>query len=551
MNPLANKNRKVELTKGGANVDGQFYTRDNMITNRMVKEGKLPASSLEIYPQKTVEPRITADKLTNPPVVPNLSVPQQATIPQSAIGRANNVVNETQNIITAKTKESEKRQELLDTLAASGDQQTLATLSQQKLDEYGVGDNLKELKDIQLQLTDMNTASDLTKTNIAGAAGQTMGQAQREVTQEDRENAVRSTGLAARAAVLQGNIETGRTLAKDAVDIAYQDRMLKNQNLITQLNEYGKIADEQTKQLVDQAKAEAEAEIKADDEMKANIADAIVNGASQQEIATLNKQLPPNATAQQIAADRAQKNQLAQSVIGRGTGEMRGLDMASKRASIRASNASAALNEAELVAEASAAEAAAKGILTPDQAKVANDLNKDFEGQEIVKQYNQGVQKIIVLEDVLANGIDGVQDLQLVYDFMKSVDPQSVVRETEFANAAKTGNIFQGAYTRFNKGYFGQGGFLPDDVKASFIDSARSSFDAKNTQYFNVKGEYAKRINNTLGVQNGADYLTAYEAAAPLTQTDFDIASALENATDEDLLYIMQNAQMTNSTPSR
>lgn len=167
------------------------------------------------------------------------------------------------------------------------------------------------------------------------------------------------------------------------------------------------------------------------------------------------------------------------------------------QASIRASNASAALNEAELAAFNKAQEDAAAGLLSPDQVKPANELNKDFESQPIVKAYNEGLQKYIVLEDTLANGIDGIQDLQLVYEFMKAVDPTSVVRETEFENAAETGNIFQGTFARFNKA-FGTGGFLPSEVKDDFIRAARASFDAKNSQYFNVKSEYANRINNTL-----------------------------------------------------
>lgn len=178
--------------------------------------------------------------------------------------------------------------------------------------------------------------------------------------------------------------------------------------------------------------------------------------------------------------------------------------------------------------------------------KTANDVNKDFEGQPIVKSYNEGLQKYMVMEDTLANGIDGVQDLQLVYDFMKSVDPASVVRETEFANAAKTGNIFQGAYAGFNKA-FGSGGFLPESVKQDFIRSTRSAFEAKNNQYFNVKSEYAKRMNNTVGVANGADYLTSYEAAAPITEEDNNIVFGLSNASPQDIQDIMLMTQQLNS----
>lgn len=259
-------------------------------------------------------------------------------------------------------------------------------------------------------------------------------------------------------------------------------------------------------------------------EQRGYMVDAAANGADQGTLAAIR-----NAKSPQEAAF------LAGPFIGR-------MDRMQAQASIRASNASAALNEAELVAFNKAQEDAANGVLTPDQMGTANDVNKEFESQPIVKTYNEGLQKYIVLEDTLANGIDGIQDLQLVYDFMKAVDPTSVVRETEFENAAKTGNIFQGTYARFNK-TFGTGGFLPEEVKQDFIRAARMSFEAKNSQYFNVKSEYAKRMNNTLGVNNGADYLTAYEGAAPLTQADFSLADALSNATEEDINDIMKMSE--------
>lgn len=239
-----------------------------------------------------------------------------------------------------------------------------------------------------------------------------------------------------------------------------------------------------------------------------------------------------------------QNGQSPQAAIAKMQSTMQGvqtlgqLQMEAQRASIRASNASAALNEAELIAYNRAQQDAAKGILSGEQVEVAQTINKDFEDEPIVKAYNEGLQKYIVLEDTLANGIDGVQDLQLVYDFMKSVDPTSVVREAEFDNAAKTGNIFQGAYAKYNKS-FGSGGFLPPAVKDDFIRSARASFEAKNTQYNNVKAEKARQINQRLGINNGADYLTAYENAAPLNTVDFGIADSLSGATPEDIADIM------------
>jgi hypothetical protein len=477
----------------------------------------------------TVQPTVSANDLVNPAPKVELTTPPQPTIP----GRVNSTVNNVLGSIRSQSETAKKLQEEQAAFQTFAGQSNGFDIQNQQLERFGVTpEKLAELEDIQLQLADRKTESDLVKTRVAGAAGQTLGQAGREITQEDRESAVRDAGLASRAAVLQGNIETGRALANDAVNIAMQDRTFQANAKILQINQLQGVVDEETKQLLEAEKRTYEAELAKIQEVKDNVANAMVNGASQAEIARLNDPM--------ISDD--EKIALAQSITARGANEMRNLEIGQKSASIRASNASAALNEAELTAFNKAQEDAANGLLSPEQMKTANDINKDFESQPIVKAYNEGLQKYMVMEDTLANGIDGVQDLQLVYDFMKSVDPASVVRETEFANAAKTGNIFQGAYAGFNKA-FGTGGFLPESVKEDFIRSTRAAFEAKNSQYNNVKSEYTKRMNNTIGTTNGADYLTAYEAAAPISQADNDIVFGLSNASPEDIQEIMLMTQ--------
>ncbi len=476
-----------------------------------------------------IQPTVSANDLTTPPPKLNMPTPVVSTIPERTGRIVSNVTRDVNGFISAQTTEAQRLKEKQEDYAAFADQGTLQDLFKTTMEGAGVTpEALKELKDIDLQLADANTASDLTKTRVAGAAGQTLGQAQREITQEERENAVRNSGLAARAEVLRGNIETATALAKDTVTIAFQDRTLQAQNMLQQIEFLQGQVDDQTSQLLEQEKRDHEAELARVEELKTNISTAMVNGASQSEIMQMNDPTVDDAT----------KLALAQSITARGANQMRNLDMAQKSASIRASNASAALNEAELVAYNKAQEDAANGVLTPEQMKTANDVNKDFESQPIVKSYNDGLQKYMVLEDTLANGIDGVQDLQLVYDFMKSVDPTSVVRTEEFENAAKTGNIFQGAYANFNKA-FGSGGFLPEQVKQDFVRAARSSFEAKNSQYYNVKSEYTKRMNNTLNTNNGANYLTAYEGAAPLTASDESVVFGLQGATPQDIQEIM------------
>lgn len=254
-----------------------------------------------------VSTAITAKDLTSTPPLTTPPPPVVGSIPSRNGAMVNNVATGVQNFITAQTEEAARAKELAETYGAMSNEGSLASVFADQRRSLGIDDNLRELQDIQLRLADTDTSSELTKTRVEGAAGQTLGQAQREVTQEDRENAVRRSGDAARAAVLQGNIQTATALAKDAVDIAFQDRSLKAQNLINQLNYYQGVADDQTAQLLEQDKRVYEAELATIKELKDNIATAMVNGASQAEIAQLND---PNL-------DDASKLALAQSITAR------------------------------------------------------------------------------------------------------------------------------------------------------------------------------------------------------------------------------------------
>jgi hypothetical protein len=268
-------------------------------------------------PSGPIQASVSADALTKPPKPVTVPEPTQATIPSNTLNVANNVARDTNGFIAAQTAEAAKLKELQATYGALGNEGSLSDLFKNTQAEYGVTpESFKELKDIQLQLTDMDTKSGLNMVTIE-SGGQGAIQGQRSLTQEDREAAVRSAGLASRAAVLQGNIQTATALARDAVNIAYQDRTLKAQNLLNQIEMVQGQVDDQTAQILEQEKRGYEAELAAIAEVKDAVANAMVNGATQSEMAQLTD---PNI-------DDETKKALAQSIIARGANQMRGLEM--------------------------------------------------------------------------------------------------------------------------------------------------------------------------------------------------------------------------------
>ena len=98
---------------------------------------------------------------------------------------------------------------------------------------------------------------------------------------------------------------------------------------------------------------------------------------------------------------------------------------------------------------------------------------------------------------------------------MKALDPTSVVRESEYESAAKSGNIFAGVYAKFNGYLKEKGGFLPNNVKKSFLDITNQKLGVVEGQYNNLRNEY-RRIAASQGLnpENVAPDLTVVSSQA-------------------------------------
>lgn len=140
-------------------------------------------------------------------------------------------------------------------------------------------------------------------------------------------------------------------------------------------------------------------------------------------------------------------------------------------------------------------------------------ISSGFDTAQITKDYNVVQNKLGSMQRIVDAGVGGPGDLALVFEFMKALDPNSVVRESEYANAAKSGNIFLGKYTRFN-GYFKEeGGFMPPQVKEAFVKIMNEKYIVSKAQYDNFRNEQIKKINKWTGKLDGADYLSDFGAA--------------------------------------
>jgi hypothetical protein len=107
---------------------------------------------------------------------------------------------------------------------------------------------------------------------------------------------------------LNGSIESSSNLINQAMSFFYQDRQLNNQNMIQQLNYYSGIADNETKQLLEQ-----EARKYEEDQTNIKRAQSMVDGA-------VSSGYLQGKELQDVLAitDPAAQTEMAQIIIARG-----------------------------------------------------------------------------------------------------------------------------------------------------------------------------------------------------------------------------------------
>ena len=158
------------------------------------------------------------------------------------------------------------------------------------------------------------------------------------------------------------------------------------------------------------------------------------------------------------------------------------------------------------------------------------DLSDTFAREPGVKNFNiiqnSAIQSKQVV-DRLANGPgSGADDQRLIYLFAKAQDPDSVVREGEYANAQKfistLPQAVKAAVSRVIEiDKDGNGiiattptGFLTPQARKLIADALTEQYKGTKTSYDNLRNEYARQINQITGRDGiGEELLINYEGA--------------------------------------
>lgn len=186
------------------------------------------------------------------------------------------------------------------------------------------------------------------------------------------------------------------------------------------------------------------------------------------------------------------------------------------RAAARASDASAKRANAE-------AERVGSSLLTPEQqvdaaAKLRKEYSDQTKGFQDVREAYRRIQ---------ASDNNAVGDLSLIFGYMKMLDPGSVVREGEFANAQNAAGVPDRVLNIYNRALSGER--LSQGQRKSFIAQARKLYEAAETQEKTVRTGI-ERIATGYGLKKE----NVFYDPNPKPETDSQSSSPRRITTDAD-----------------
>lgn len=151
--------------------------------------------------------------------------------------------------------------------------------------------------------------------------------------------------------------------------------------------------------------------------------------------------------------------------------------------------------------------------LKPATATAIRGRVSTFKSEPIVTNFNTINEGYDTVKSIADNSKNPSDHQALVYAFAKIMDPNSVVREGEYATVQKYAQSWVKAYGKGMEQAILGTGFLSEDAIKNMKDTLEKKFQSSKKNYDNVYKQYEKGINELSGRKDGAKFLTDYAAA--------------------------------------
>ncbi|HYE85189.1 MAG TPA: hypothetical protein VEA16_02450, partial [Vicinamibacterales bacterium] len=153
----------------------------------------------------------------------------------------------------------------------------------------------------------------------------------------------------------------------------------------------------------------------------------------------------------------------------------------------------AELRELRLEQQRRAAQASA--ALPPTVQRRVDMKTRAFDSQPVVKKIQTMAEAVAFAENLNVNTANPADDQALIYAYAKAMDPDSVVREGEYATVQKYAQSWAERFGFDVARMFSNTTFLTPQARANMKATIRTKFASAKPQYENIRRQYVKQIN--------------------------------------------------------
>ncbi len=160
-----------------------------------------------------------------------------------------------------------------------------------------------------------------------------------------------------------------------------------------------------------------------------------------------------------------------------------------------------------------------------------------FDNEPIVKNYNVVLEGKNFVQSIPSDTKNPADQQGLIYAFAKAMDPNSVVREGEYATVQKYAQSWAQSFGFNAERIFSNSPFLSVEAIKNMKDTINKKYSAIQSQYNNLTSEYGRRINRVTGMGDGTDYLSNYANGATTqgstSNSTSDYSSKIQGAREQ------------------
>ena len=222
------------------------------------------------------------------------------------------------------------------------------------------------------------------------------------------------------------------------------------------------------------------------------------------EAGPLLTRMPTGVESRQMATDAATRTREAQMDADRRIDNQRQADR----------DAETARHGRVMEGAAAATNARLSAPKPPSDTRI-DRIGANFKTEPVVKTAQIMASAVDFVKGLDPNTTNPADDQALIYAFAKAMDPDSVVREGEYATVQKYSQSLADKFGFDAARIFSNTVFLTPEARKNMKTTIESRFEPVRKQYNNLRKSYVNRLNKVTGGTDGEDFLNDYGAAFP------------------------------------